>query len=298
MCCAFISNDNYDNILLNKISMPTGRTDWRKIMYIISAVVEKNQSKVALFDKEYKFLAKKEGAVADVAGLCSEIITEAGINASDVAYAGVAADEILSGLEEKLGVRVLGTTLINAKALGEAYELNDADTLVIVKIDETVECGIIMDKKAYTGAHNQSAKLAHMVIGFGGYECTCGRRGCFEAYASISGLNRIAAESGVAGAGELTHAQLFAMDTPEAKSAQKLYVEYLASGITNIVNLFQPRHLVLDGAFTKVGDALMTPVIDIILRDQYTHSNPNKCEIRFANTEADTALLGAALLGR
>ena len=266
-------------------------------MYIISAVIEKEQARVALLDKhEYKLLLKKEGTLDALATLCSDVISEGGIKAADVDYIGVAADfSIAPKLEAKTGIKCIGATLTDARALGEAYEQSDANTLVMLKIDDTVECGIVIDKKLYTGANGQSGNVAHMVINYNRFECSCGNRGCFEAYASNSGFKRIVSEAGVSVA---THKELFAMSTPESKLAQKNYVNYLATGITNIINLFQPRHLVFEGPFTEVGDALMEPLMDIILREQYTHSMPNKCDVRFASTEEDTALIGAALLGR
>ena len=231
------------------------------------------------------------------------MISDAGIKADDISLAGIAANgscealsAVVSDIEKSIGVKCIAGSIADAKALGEAYILNDTDSLVFLKIDDTVESGIVIDKKIYTGAKNQRGNVAHMVINFDGFECACVNKGCFEAYANNSGLSCIAAECGITSS--ITHAQLFAMNTPEAKKAQKLYVEYLAAGITNIINLFQPRHLVLEGPFSEAGDALMTPMMDIILREQYTHSMPNKCDIRFANTDADTALIGAALLGR
>lgn len=272
-------------------------------MYILSAAVDKDQAKVALYNKEYKLSIKKDGTLADLSGLCSAVITEAGITTEDIAYAGVAVDaslgepySVASNLEKSIGIKCIATSLIDAKALGEAYELNDTDSLVMLRIDNTVDCGIIINKKIYTESYNQNQNIAHMVINFDGFDCNCGKCGCFEAYVSNAGLNRIAVESGIVGT--VTHSQLFAMDTPEAENAKKTYIEYLAAGITNIINLFQPRHLVLDGPFTKVGDSLLNPMMDIILREQYTHSMQNKGNIRFANTEAETALLGAALLGK
>lgn len=272
-------------------------------MYIISAVIEQERTAVALLDKEYKLCLKKEEVRADLFTLCSEVISESGIYAAEVLYAGVAVDgsvgchsKAASELEKSTGIKCFSASLTDAKALGEAYYLNDADTLVLLAVDEEIECGIVIGKKAYAGTYRNGRNVAHTVISFDGFECSCGRRGCFEAYACNSGFNRIVAEAGIDGA--LTHSELFAMNTPEADYAKKLYVEYLSAGITNIINLFQPRHLVLDGPFTKVGDALMAPMMDIILREQYTHSMPNKCDVRFANTDADTALIGAALLGR
>ena len=274
-------------------------------MYIISAVVEKEQARVALYDKEYKLLSREIGTLPDLQKLCTDMIFESGIKPADVSYIGIAVDRALGApnsvaadVEKNIGIKCLSASLMSAKALGEAYITNDVPFLIAIKIDDTVDCGIVVDKKIYSGVRGMDCKIAYMVIDFGGYECACGRRGCFEAYVSNAGLKRIAAESGVPNAEALTHKKLFAMHTSEAACAKKLYVEYLASGITNIINLFQPNELVLEGPFAEVGDELMAPMMDIVLREQYTHSMPNKCNIRLPNKEADAVLLGAALLGR
>ncbi|MBQ2716956.1 MAG: ROK family protein [Clostridia bacterium] len=263
---------------------------------IISAVLENEQSKVALYNKEYELLLRKEGLRADALSLCLDMISVGGMESCDADYIGIAMDTpapLAAEIEKSTGIKCYEVPLITARALGEAYIANDVPFLVLLKADDTVECGIVINKKAYAGAN-----IAHTVIGFGGYECTCQRRGCFQAYASNAGLQRIAAESGVEDAEVLTHTKLYAMKTPEAENAKRLYVEYLASGIVDIINLFQPNELVLEGPFTEVGDALMIPLMDIILREQYTRSIPNKCNVRFQSTDRDTALLGAALLGR
>ena len=223
-----------------------------------------------------------------------------GIKASDVGYIGVASDNSfnVAELEKNLGIKCFSASLVSAKALGEAYLAGDLPFAVVLKIDDTIECGIVSDKKIFVGANKQEVNVANMIVDFGGYECpTCGKRGCFGAYATNEGLSRIAGEAGVADAENLTHEKLFAMNTTEAEKAKATYVKYLASGIVDIINLFQPNELVLEGAFTKVGDALIAPLMEIILREQYTHSMPNKCNVRFAGKEY-AALVGAALLGR
>ena len=272
-------------------------------MYIISAVLEKTQSKVALFDKEYKLISKKDGISADLSKLCLDIISENGIKSADVDYIDIAVDGSFgcpccakSDVEKNTGIKCVAAPIMSAKALGEAY-VAGVPSLFMLKIDEIVECGIVIDNKLFDGMNHLGGRIAHTVIDFGGFECTCGRKGCFEAYANNAGFKRIATEAGVANADSITHSELYAMSTPEAETAKKLYVDYLASGITNIINLFQPNELVLDGPFTKVGDALMNPMMDIILREQYSRNMPNKCNVRFTNNE-DTALIGAALLAR
>ena len=274
-------------------------------MYIISVVIENERAKVTLFDKQYKLLTKKYGDYNNVSALCNDIISEKGIKVSEVHYIGVAVDaltanpeSVTNSLEKSLGIKCYCASLLGARALGEAYSSNDVPFLVMLKIDDTVECGIVIDKKLYSGANDFAARVAHMVINFDGYECACGRHGCFEAYASNSGLRCIAKESGMIKTNDLTHSELFLNNTPEAKHAQKLYVEYLASGITDIINLFQPNELVLDGPFTKVGDPIILPMMDIVLREQYTHDTPNQCNVRLASLDTDIISIGAALLGR
>ena len=274
------------------------RTDWRNEMYIIGAIIEKERLSVALFDKEYKLLLKNEGTASDFKKICENTMSEYGIKPADVEYIGVGTDGSAEADACGPGIKCYKDSLINARALGEAYTLNDAPSLFMLKIDDNIENSIVIDKKIYSGAYRSGGKAAHTVIDFGGYECSCGRRGCFEVYASNSGLKRIAAEAGVEGAEAVTHKKLFEMNTPNAELAKKLYVEYLASGIMNIINLFQTNELVLEGPFTEVGDALMEPMMEIILREQYSHSMPNKCNIRFSKKDEDTALIGAALLGR
>ena len=274
-------------------------------MYIISAVVEKNQSRVAIYDKAHNVVLRKEGLTASPSKFCLDVISEKNIAPCDVDFIGIAVDSavgnpasVASDVEKDTGIRCLGTSMMGARALGEAHLTNDVSSLCMLRVDDTVECGIVIEKKVFSGMHQLGGKIAHMVIHAGGYECACGRKGCFEAYACNAGLKRIAAEAGLTDVDALSHAKLFEMNSPEAELAKKTYVEFLAGGITNMINLFQPNEVVLEGPFTKVGDALLAPMMDIILREQYTHSLDNKCTVRFSNEAVDTALIGAALLGR
>ena len=274
-------------------------------MYIISAVIENNQSRVALYDKDQTLLQKKEGDSASLSLLCLDALSEQNVKPTDVDYIGIAVDTcactpdlVASDVEKMTGIRCLSTSLMGARALGEAHLAGDVPSLFLLKIDDTVECGIVIESKVFSGMHQLGGKIAHMVIDFGGYECACGRKGCFEAYASNAGLKRIAAQAGLTDVESLSHAKLFEMNSPEAELAKKEYVAYLAGGITNIINLFQPNDLVLEGPFTKVGQALTEPMMEIILREQYTHSLSNKCNVRLADQAEDTALIGASLLGR
>ena len=144
-------------------------------MYIISAVVDKAQLKVALYDQEYKLVASKIEAASDLSALCLALVKEAGVSLSDVKYAGVAvdpavgaSDAIAADLSGKLGVVCYGASMMNARALGEAY-LADVSSLMMIKIDENVEGGVVIGKKLYDGAHARGQELygyAHLRASF------------------------------------------------------------------------------------------------------------------------------------
>jgi len=277
-------------------------------MYIISVEFGAKKLSAALFTKEYNKTACaeaeysctcKDAAIADAAKLVKSLIENNKLSASDVEFIGAAVPEcygcpccIASEIEKQTGIKTVAESTVNARALGEA-KLAGKSSLIMLSIDDKVESGIVIDNKVYAGFSHLGGKVAHMVIDVGGYECECGRKGCFEAYVSNAGVKHIAADAGVKAE---TLAELFAMTDAAAEAAKTTYIEHLANGITDIINLFQPHELVLDGPFTKVGDPIMKPMMEIVLRDQYTRHSPNKCNVRFANTEADTVLLGAALI--
>lgn len=279
-------------------------------MYIIGVVLGNDTVRAAVYNEKYRQLAAKEivckgEAVVEAADLCKTLLAESGIAAAEVAYIGTAvADawgcpcDAAAAIERLTGIKTVAENVINAEALGEAYFAGDVGSLIVLSVGDTVECGIVVDKRVYTSAACRGGKVAHMVINLDGYECTCGRRGCFEAYASNAGLRRAAAEAGVPNAESITVTALFARTDEAAVAAQRFYAEHLGNGITDVINLFQTHEMVLKGEFTTVGDAIMQPVMEIIMRDQFTKMALNKCRVRFANTEKDTVLMGAALIGR
>lgn len=273
-------------------------------MYTISVVINECEANIALYGEDRKPTAQKNGVCKErLANACLDIMAEHGVKAENVKLVGIAAsapvsarNELAKNLEKELNIKAVAEDITNARALGEAY-ISGVPSLAIVKVDDKVESGVVIDKKVYSGIDGNGGKVAHMVINYGGFECTCGRKGCFEAYASNSGLKCIASEAGIKDIDNLTVPALFAMTDDSAKKAKHTYTEYLGSALTDVINLFQPDELVLDGPFTKAGSELFEPLTEMILKEQYSRNLDKKCKIRFANDETATALLGAALLG-
>ena len=151
----------------------------------------------------------------DMAKLCLDLIAEAGLSVSDIAYAGIASPGIADPihgeivyscnfptfvnypicdvLAKKMGIeKVLVANDANAAAKGEAVcgAAKGYSDSVFVTLGTGVGGGIIIDNKVYSGFNYAGAELGHTVMVAGGEDCSCGRKGCWEAYASATALIR------------------------------------------------------------------------------------------------------------
>jgi len=109
-----------------------------------------------------------------------------------------------------------------------------------------VGTGVILDGSIYECSGIGGSELGHMVIVENGEPCTCGRRGCLEAYASAPALVREAAR---ATGREMTPEEIFAAakEDPAVKEVTDTYIRRLGTGIVNAVNIFRPRLVLLGG---------------------------------------------------
>lgn len=272
----------------------------------------------------------------DMARLCLDLLAEANISINDVAYAGIASPgiadpdhgtivyscnfptfvdyPICSVLSEKLGIeKVLVANDANAAAKGEAVcgAAKGYSDSVFVTLGTGVGGGIIIDKKILTGFNYAGAEIGHIVIVHGGRPCNCGRNGCFEAYASATGLIKTTKEKMLADKDSLMWAECGSIDKvsgrtsfdamrkgdKSAKEAVDEYISYLACGITDIINIFQPEILSIGGGISNEKDYLLEPLKKIVEKEQYSRTCKNKTEIRIAQLGNDAGIIGAAMLG-
>ncbi|MEI3347059.1 MAG: ROK family protein [Dysosmobacter sp.] len=129
----------------------------------------------------------------------------------------------------------------------------------VVTLGTGVGGGLILNGKLYSGS-GMVGEVGHMVIQHGGAPCNCGRRGCWERYASATGLIRMTREAMEAHPESLLHTVAAsggvegrtAFDAAEqgdetALEVCRAYVEYLAAGVTNLVNILQPEAVAIGG---------------------------------------------------
>ncbi|MEE1049471.1 MAG: ROK family protein [Clostridia bacterium] len=197
----------------------------------------------------------------------------------------------------------------NAAAYGEFYvNGNGADSFIAITLGTGVGGGIIIDKKIYTGFNGAGGELGHTVIVYNGEPCTCGTNGCWEAYASVTALIRQTTRAIEANPdslmaklakeqGKVSGRTSFDAAKAGDAAAQKVvdqYIEYVACGITNIINTFQPNTLVIGGGISKEGDYLLDPIKKYVAKYSYC-SAVKQTEIKIATLMNDAGIIGAAL---
>ena len=218
-----------------------------------------------------------------------------------------AAIKARTGLSPRLGNDA------NVAALAEALAgcAKGAQSAVIVTLGTGVGGGVVLDGKLLTGYTGAASELGHMVIHAGGEECTCGRRGCFEAYASATALVRETKRAMAAHPESLLHAvaaENGAVDGRTAFTASRRgdaaargvverYIDELACGIANLVNIFFPEVIALSGGVADQGDELLVPLRERVRELSYGAAYA----ARFTRIERCTlgyraGVIGAALL--
>ena len=297
-----------------------------------------------LVDKTGKLIDKKttptmngrqaDGILDDMASLCEKLIEENDITIKDIKSLGIGLPGLM---DKKKGVLVYANNLnfdgVNVvKEMKKRIDLpvyieNDANcaaigentcgaaygdkNVIYVTLGTGVGAGIIIDGKVFDGSFGGGGEAGHMVIVADGELCTCGRKGCWEAYASASALRRegrIAAAKypssrifqKVDGDIRLIDAKTVFDAADEGDEAAMNIVHdyqiYVAIGLVNLVNIFQPEAIVIGGGICARGSKLTDPIIDIL--NTRVYGGELKTKIVVATLGNDAGIVGAAMLGK
>lgn len=264
--------------------------------------------------------------VKDIAELCAEVTHMADKNISDIKAIGIGSP---GSIDNANGIVIYANNLnwhnlpladelrryidvpikiendANAAAYGE-YVMNgdNKDSFVAITLGTGVGGGIIIDKKIYRGFNGAGGELGHIALKHNGALCSCGNKGCWEAYASATALieqtkRAIAENPGTLMAkdekinGKTAFVAAKAGDTAAQKVVDQ-YIEYVAGGIVSIVNIFQPDVLVIGGGISKEGDYLLNPIKEYVKIHNYAKTLP-QTELKIATLMNDAGIVGAAL---
>ena len=216
-------------------------------------------------------------------------------------------------LKERLGRDVFIENDASAAAYGEflAGAGRGTQDMVAITLGTGVGGGVIIGGKLFSGSNLAGGELGHTVIVQGGEQCTCGRKGCWEAYASATGLIKLTKASMEANPnskmwelcdGDINNASGrtaydgMRADDEAAKEVVKKYEEYVACGITNMVNIFQPEVLCIGGGISKEGDTLLAPIVEVVDAERFTKNVEKQTVVKIAELGNDAGIIGAAYI--
>ena len=217
---------------------------------------------------------------------------------------------IAKKMEEAVELPVKISNDANAAALGEmkfgfggVYK-----NIILLTLGTGVGGGIIIDGKIVEGNCGAGAELGHSVIAIGGERCTCGRRGCLEAYASATAIIRDTRremeahrdsklwEVGSLDAVNGKTAFDYYYTDKYARAVVDSYIEHLACGIINYANIFRPEAIILGGGICAQGDSLINPLKKLLSEELFGKEFGPKVELLVAKLGNDAGALGAAAL--
>lgn len=302
-----------------------------------AGLVDENGVLLATQKMKVASIADDDGLAWTVASLVQELAHTVNLSVSDVASVGVGVPgtvEIRSGSINytcnlplrnvplrKLFHRYLSIPLYiendaNCAALAEFLvgAGRDSKRFVTITLGTGVGAGIVHNGKIYHGANGMAGEVGHMVIQRGGLPCPCGRHGCWEQYASATALKRMTAaalaahphsilaqvvaenEGRVSGQSAFIAAR---RGDPVGQQICDEYVDYLACGVVNVVNIFQPDTLAIGGGVSnEAEEQLLLPVQQRVARESIPCGRDRRTRIVKAELGNRAGIIGAALLGK
>lgn len=304
---------------------------------IAAGIVDENNHILAKANRKTHVPCTPEEMIDQLAGTTMDVLNKANLTLDDIPWIGIGCPGTVNRdtgvieyannlqfsnmpmkelLEAKTGKKVIIENDANAAAYGEyqAGALKGAKYAVAITLGTGVGSGIIIDGKVYSGSNFAGGEFGHTVIVYDGRPCTCGRKGCWEAYSSATGLITSTKEAmqkvgrdttiwKIAG-GSLdnvdgrTAFQAMREGDPTGKAVVDSYIAYLGCGLTNCINIFQPDILCIGGGISNEGEPLMKPLREYVERESYSMNSNQKTVICRATLGNDAGIIGAALLGK
>lgn len=232
--------------------------------------------------------------------------------ASNLGWKNLPVARILS---DKLSLPCKIDNDANAAMLGEIQfgQEKAYRNAILLTLGTGIGGGIFVNGQLYVGNEGKGAEIGHMVIVAGGIPCPCGRKGCFETYASATALTREAKKAVEAHPESLMAEEVrkgvkidAALPFECAKKGDEVaqhvvdqYIEYLGVGCLNLIDIFRPEVVVLSGGVSKQGENLRQPLERYLEKFGYGFGvdKAPKVDIKISRLGADIGIYGAAALG-
>src|SRR5215212_4748286 len=232
-------------------------------------VVDDLAQMVLTFIREQKIIKKQLLGVG--IGLAGIVDAENGILRQSPIY-GWDNVPLRSMLQSKLRIPVYIENDVNTLTLTEKWfgHGQGIDHFLTVTVGRGVGLGIVVNGQFYRGQTGGAGEFGHVTMNPDGPLCACGKHGCLEAYVGDPGLIRQAQES--AAKGDLSVSvqnidELLSLAQAGDKTAIQIFDQagrILGIGIANLINLFNPKKIIISGEGTREGDFLFNPMKESI----------------------------------
>lgn len=253
-------------------------------------------------------------------------IHEAGISASDIEAIGIGSPSVVDRekgalieaenigfgtvyardfLQKKLGnIPVFVENDANCAALGEYYSSDKSQNFIFITLGTGIGGGIILSGKLFTGSNGSAGEIGHFVTHAGGRRCNCGRYGCWETYGSVMGLIKTVREN-IFEVKELLDCDyidgktIFDLAEKGSEGAEKIrdmWIEEVAVGVVDMINIFQPDEIVIGGAISAQGDVIINPIREYAEKHAFCADKIGIPRISASRIGGDAGIIGAAFL--
>lgn len=295
-----------DGKIIKKDSMPTERTrESEEIVNDICLLIQKLLKETNLSVKDiYSVGVGSPGSLDREQGM---IIANFNLNFRYV--------RLRDAIQKVIAVPVYVENDANCAAIAESVvgSAKGADYAVIITIGTGIGGGVIINNKLFIGSNGAGAELGHIVINLNGEACTCGRKGCWEAYSSATALIRqtkaAVAKNPESKILDLVAGDIDKIDAKTAFDAAKLgdetgikvvdsYIDMFADGLANIVNIFQPDVIAIGGGVSKEGENLLIPLREKMKGRTFFIGDLKSPQIVTAEMGNDAGIIGAALISK
>lgn len=272
----------------------------------------------------------------DIGNTVDQLLEEAKVDLSQITFMGIGVPgtanhdtgfiedvnnlnlentDVISYFQKRYHKKILFENDANAAAWGEYIagvgKESRPESMLMVTLGTGIGGGIILHGKIFHGFNDGAAEFGHMVIRQGGAPCTCGRKGCFEAYASATALidlcrskipffeNSLLWKLCDGKIEKINGKMIFdALRKGDTLADQVVleYEEYLATGIINLINIFQPEILCIGGGISQSGDILLPLLQALVQKEVYTQKSKKQTQIVIAKLHNDAGIIGAGML--
>lgn len=285
--CALVSNLGE---ILFEAKLPVGGASREKIISVIGELIQK-----VVVEAAEKGLMLK-GIGIGTPGVVDNGIVLGGADNLD-RWENIDLGSVFS---EKFNMPVVVDNDANVMGLGETAfgSAKDCSDVVFITVGTGIGGAIVINGQLYGGYKNRGGELGHLTIQHDGIDCSCGGRGCLEAYASTSALIKQYADK----TGKDVKAidgryiiQRYNENEAEAVECLKVHTDYLGHGIAGFINTFAPQKVVIGGGISEAGQFY----IDMIKESAFKYAMPDcstNTDIVPASLGNNAGCLGAASL--